>query len=98
MPSAVLAQLDGVGETDLHTGPEDLTHEALCVRLRGKQGIICVFTDRIDAAAVAAGDQLRVIATVAAGFDNIDVRAATTRGIVVTNTPDVLTGAIAELT
>ena len=98
MPSAVLAQLDAVGEVDLYTGPEDLTHKALCARLRGKQGIICVFTDRIDAAVIAAGDQLRVIATVAVGFDNIDVRAATARGIVVTNTPDVLTGAIAELT
>ena len=36
MPSAVLAQLDAVGDVDLHTGPENLTHEALCVRLRGK--------------------------------------------------------------
>ena len=98
MPSAVLAQLDAVGESDLHTGPDDLTHEALCARLRGKQGIICVFTDRIDAAVIAAGDQLRVIATVAVGFDNIDVTAAATRGIVVTNTPNVLTGATAELT
>ena len=98
MPPAVLAQLDVVGETDLHTGSEDLTHEALCARLRGKQGLICVFTDRIDAAVIAAGDQLRVIATVAVGVDNIDVTAATTRGIVVTNTPDVLTGATAELT
>ena len=98
MPSAVLAQLDAVGEIDLHTGPDDLTHEALCARLRGKQGVICVFTDRIDAAVIAAGDQLRVIATVAVGFDNIDVTAAATRGIVVTNTPNVLTGATAELT
>ena len=98
MPSAVLAQLDPVGEIDLHTGSDVLTHEALCARLRGKQGIICVFTDRIDAAVIVAGDQLRVIATVAVGVDNIDVTAAATRGIVVTNTPDVLTGATAELT
>ena len=98
MPSAVLAQLDPVGEIDLHTGSDVLTHEALCARLRWKQGIICVCTDRIDAAVIAAGDQLRVIATVAVGVDNIDVTAAATRGIVVTNTPDVLTGATAELT
>ena len=98
MPSAVLAQLEPVSEIDLHTGPDDLTHEALCARLRGKQGLICVFTDRIDAVVIAAGDQLRVIATVAVGFDNIDVTAAANRGIVVTNTPDVLTGATAELT
>ena len=98
MPSAVIGQLDAVCATDLHTGPDDLAHEALCAKLRGKQGVICVFTDRFDAAAIAAGDQLRVIATVAVGFDNIDVAAAAARGIVVTNTPDVLTGATAELT
>ena len=57
-----------------------------------------MFNDRIDAAAIAAGDSLRVIATVAVGFDNIDVGAAAARGIVVTNTPDILTGATAELT
>ena len=98
MPSAVLAQLDTACEIDLHIGPDDLTHAALCARLRGKQGVICVFTDRVDAAAIAAGDELRVIAAVAVGFDNIDVTAAAARGIVVTHTPDVLTGATAELT
>ena len=98
MPAAVLAQLGAVCEIDLHTRPGDLTHEALCARLRGKQGMVCVFTDRVGAVAIAAGDRLRVVATVAAGFDNIDLAAAATRGVVVTNTPDVLTGATAELT
>ena len=98
MPSAVLDQLDPVCETDVHAGSDDLRHEALCIRLRGKEGLICVFTDRIDATVIAAGDRLRVIATVAVGYDNIDMAAAATRGIVVTNTPDVLTGATAELT
>ena len=98
MPSAVRAQLAAVCETDLHSGSDDLPHEALCVRLRGKEGLICVFTDRIDATVIAAGDRLRVIATLAVGYDNIDLAAAAARGIVVTNTPDVVTGATAELT
>jgi glyoxylate reductase len=98
MPSAVLGQLDAVCEIDLHTGPDALSHEALCARLRGKQGMICVFTDRVDAAAIDAGDQLRVIATVAAGFDNIDVAAAAQQGVVVAHTPGVLTGSTTELT
>jgi glyoxylate reductase len=98
MPSAALAQLESVCDVDLHTGSDDLSHGALCARLSGKQGLLCVFTDRIDAAAVAAGNELRVIATVAVGFDNIDIEAATARRIVVTNTPNVLTGATAELT
>lgn len=98
MPSAVLDQLAESCAVDLHPGTDDLGHDALCARIRGKDGLICMFNDRIDASVVAAGDSLRVIATVAVGFDNIDVEAATARGIVVTNTPDILTGATAELT
>ena len=98
MPSAVLDQLVASCLVDLHPGTDDLAHEEVCARLRGKQGLVCMFNDRIDAAAIAAGDSLRVIATVAVGFDNIDVVAAAARGIVVTNTPDILTGATAELT
>ena len=57
-----------------------------------------MFDDPIDDAVLAAGDRLRVVATVAVGFDNIDVAAAAARGIVVTNTPDLVTGATAEMT
>ena len=57
-----------------------------------------MFDDRIDGAVLAAGDRLKVVSTVAVGFDNIDVAAAAGRGIVVTNTPDLVTGATAELT
>ncbi len=98
MPSAVLDELARSCVVDLHPGTDDLPHEDLCARVRGKQGLICMFNDRIDAAAIAAADSLRVIATVAVGVDNIDVAAAAARGIVVTNTPDILTGATAELT
>ncbi len=98
MPSAVLSQLDPVCDIDLHPGTDDLPYDELCARLRGRQGLICMFNDRIDRAAIAAGDQLEVIATVAAGHDNIDVQAASARGIVVTNTPGILAGATAELT
>jgi glyoxylate reductase len=98
MPAAVLDQLAQSCAVDLHPGTDDLAHDAMCERVRGKDGLICMFNDRIDAAVIAAADSLRVIATVAVGFDNIDVEAATARGIVVTNTPNILTGATAELT
>ncbi|MDA1094560.1 MAG: D-glycerate dehydrogenase [Acidobacteria bacterium] len=98
LPSAVLDQLAQSCAVDLHAGTDDLPHDALCARVNGKDGLICMFNDRIDASVMDAGDSLRVIATVAVGFDNIDVEAATARGIVVTNTPDILTGATAELT
>lgn len=61
-------------------------------------GLICLLRDRIDAAVLDRAPRLQVVANVAVGLDNIDVAAATARGICVTNTPDVLTEATAELT
>ncbi|MBQ01620.1 MAG: hypothetical protein CL477_13145, partial [Acidobacteria bacterium] len=83
MPSAVLAQLEVVCDIDLHDHSDALSHDALCARVGGKQGLICMFNDRIEESAIAAGDQLKVVATVAVGFDNIDVAAAASRGVVV---------------
>ena len=57
-----------------------------------------MLSDRIDAAFLDACPRLRVVANYAVGFDNIDLKAASARGVMVTNTPDVLTRATAELT
>ena len=64
--------------------------------VRGKQAIVCQLTDHINAAVMDAGRELKVIANVAVGFDNIDIPAATERGILVTNTPGVLTDTTAD--
>jgi glyoxylate reductase len=61
-------------------------------------GILCLLTDEIDDQVLTALPRLRAIANCAVGFDNIDVEAATRKGIVVTNTPGVLTEATADLT
>ncbi len=97
LPSSVLAVLRDACDVDAHSSTDGLTPEALRTRLRGKRGLLCMFNDPIDAETIAAGDALEVISTVAVGYDNIDVAAAADRGIVVTNTPDILTGATAEL-
>ena len=60
--------------------------------------LVCLLLDRIDESVLARAPRLRVIANCAVGFDNVDVAAATRAGIAVTNTPDVLTDATAELT
>ena len=96
IPSSVLAKLDDACDVDLQD--EALTPEQLRARVRGKHGLICVLTDRIDDALLSASDALKVVSNIAVGYDNIDVPAARARGIVVTNTPDVLTEATAELT
>ena len=59
---------------------------------------MCLTTDRFTADVIDAGRSLSIIANIAVGYDNIDVAHAKRRGIVVTNTPDVLTGAVAEFT
>jgi lactate dehydrogenase-like 2-hydroxyacid dehydrogenase len=67
-------------------------------RIAGAAAVVCVSTDRLDAPAIDAGSNLKVIANVAVGYDNIDVAHARARGIVVTNTPDVLTDSVADFT
>jgi len=70
----------------------------LLERVRGLDGLLCLLTDPIDADLMdAAGPQLRVISNFAVGHDNIDLRAATARGIPVGNTPGVLTETTADL-
>jgi glyoxylate reductase len=75
-----------------------MPREELLERIRGKQALICLLTDQIDAELIDAGRDLRIIATIAVGYNNIDLEACRARGIVVTNTPDVLTNACADFT
>jgi glyoxylate reductase len=67
-------------------------------RIAHTDALVCVSTDRIDALAIDAASNLKVIANVAVGYDNIDVTHARARGIVVTNTPGVLTDSVADFT
>jgi lactate dehydrogenase-like 2-hydroxyacid dehydrogenase len=71
--------------------------DVILARVQGMDGLLCLLTDPIDADVMdAAGPQLKVIANYAVGYDNIDVPAATERGIRVTNTPGVLTETTAD--
>ena len=66
-------------------------------RIKDKNGLISLLSDKIDREIIDAGKKLEVIANYAVGYDNIDVKYATKKGIVVTNTPDVLTESTAHL-
>jgi len=61
------------------------------------EAVVVLLTDRIDAAFLEGSPRLRVVANVAVGVDNVDLEACRARGVVVTNTPDVLTDATADL-
>lgn len=83
----------------LEVYPDDspISREELLRRVRGKEGILCLLSEKIDKELMDVGESLRVIANYAVGYDNIDVEEATRRGIIVTNTPGVLTEATAEM-
>ncbi len=83
---------------EVHDQPGALPAEELKARLADKDGLISVVTDKVTAEVLDAAPQLKVVSNIAVGYDNIDVPAAKARGIVVTNTPDVLNEAVAELT
>ena len=89
--------LEGRVRLDYHDSDAGLPPAELRARLADKDGLICQLTDRIDAGLMDAVPNVRVVSNVAVGFDNIDVGAATARGVVVTNTPGVLTNTTADL-
>lgn len=99
LPASALERLSAHCNVDLHAGPAPLAVDDLHGRLAGKDAVIVLLPDRMDRDAIdAAGPGLRVIANVAVGYDNLDVGYARSHGIVCTNTPDVLTESVADLT
>ncbi len=77
-------------EVEYWTQRERPTRQDVVAHVRDKEGLICLLTERINDELLAAAPNLRIVANVAVGFDNIDVPACTRRGIVATNTPGVL--------
>ena len=100
IPSSVLAKLESIGEVDQfrQEGVDVMPHDQLVARAAGKQALVSMITDAVSRDVIDAGTELKVIANAAVGYNNIDVAAARKRGIIVTNTPGVLTDATADLT
>ena len=98
LPSSVLSKLESIGEVDLFTGGDPMLPDELRARVKGKAALVSTLTERIDKSVIDAGADLKIVANVAVGYNNIDVAYARSRGIIVTNTPDVLTEAVADFT
>jgi glyoxylate reductase len=98
IPSSVISLLEDQFEVEMNTRTASLSAEELRARVEGKQALISLLTDRIDAALLDAGRDLKIVANIAVGYDNVDLAAAREHRVVITNTPDVLTGAVAEFT
>lgn len=82
-------------EVNPHDRP--LTYDELLKEAKGRDAIITMLSDRIDARLMQEAANLKIVANYAVGYDNIDVKAATAKGIVVTNTPGVLTDSTADM-
>ncbi len=81
---------------ELEIGIKD--REDLLRKIEDKDGLLCFLKDPVDREVIERGRRLKIIANYAVGYDNIDVEAARERGVFVTNTPDLLTDATADLT
>lgn len=98
IPDAAIEKLRAEHEVEAWSGAESIGREELLRRVAGADAVVSLLTERIDAQLLdAAGPQLKVVANVAVGYDNIDVPACTERGVVATNTPGVLTDATADI-
>jgi gluconate 2-dehydrogenase len=95
-PAAVLARLHAEFDVDLNEPDVVLPRPELLQRLQGKLACMITGSERIDAELLDACPGLRFVSTVSVGFNHIDVPACTARGVVVTNTPDVLTESTAD--
>jgi len=84
-------------EVEVFEGVDDaIPRDLLLSKVRNVEGLLPLLTDRIDAEMMDAGENLKVISNYAVGYNNIDVEAATERGIYVTNTPGILTETTAD--
>ena len=98
LPQAVESRLAGLFRTTLNESDEPLDRQTLEAAMREHDALVPTVTDRIDSSLIATkGRRVLIIANFGAGTDHIDIEAARAAGILVTNTPDALTEATAEL-
>ena len=98
LPASAMRLLGGSFAVSLWEGDGPMPRERLLAAARGTAAIVSLLTDMVDAELLdAAGSALRVVANYAVGLDNVNVAECTRRGVLVTNTPDVLTDATADM-
>lgn len=97
IPEEVLSLLTADHEVETFESDPPMARLSLLEKVRGKDGLLCTITDRIDDEVLQRAPKLRVIANNGVGFDHIDLGAATRGKILVSNTPGVLTDSTADI-
>ena len=98
LPEEVMSIIKEELHVEAHVEDRPMERQRLLDLVADKDGLLCMITDRIDGEVLDKAPSLKMIANLAVGYDNIDVGSATLRGIPVSNTPDVLTDATADIT
>ena len=98
LPDNVTLPLQEKYQVEMNHEDRPLNHQTLIAGVKDKQGLLSMPNDNISEEVLACAPRLKMMANFGVGYNNIDVRAATARGILVSNTPGVLTAATAELT
>ncbi len=98
LPDAIIEKFQNFAETHVWDHEEEpVPREVLLQEAEKADALLTMLSDRIDEEVLGVAKNLKVVANLAVGFDNIDVQAATKRGIAVCNTPDILTDTTADL-
>ena len=97
LPHDIMAPLHDRHAVEVHPLDRPMSPEAIRAAVRDKDGLLCMITDPVDGELLARAPQLKIVANFGVGFNNIDMEAATRQGVMVTNTPGVLTDATADL-
>lgn len=98
LPEECLKPLERDFKVTLNRAHQPIPRFELLSKIFDKDGLLCMISDRIDEDVLSRARNLKMIANLGVGYDNIDVQAATARGIIVSNTPDVVTNSTADLT
>ena len=97
VPQAGIDLLKTECEVEVNSEDRPLSRKELLQNIQGKDGVLSLLTDTIDAEVFDTVPEIKGFANYAVGYDNIDVEEATRRGVPISNTPDVLTDATAEM-
>ncbi|MBS4026178.1 MAG: D-glycerate dehydrogenase [Clostridia bacterium] len=98
IPEPAIALLREHCHVEVNPEDRELTREELLAKVKGRNAVLCLLTGVIDGEVMdAAGSQCKIFANYGVGYNNINVDEATNRGIMITNTPGVLTEATADL-
>jgi glyoxylate reductase len=98
LPDAEIDRIEAEHRVQVHRRDCPMARQDVLDSIGDKQGLLSMITDRVDAELLDRAPELRIVANFGVGYNNIDVAAATRRGILVTNTPGVLTETTADLT